>query len=181
MKILIMCEGSNELKVINMLLDADKLRFTRDDILDMRPFHARQLTSPQLKPALDSYHGPIEAYWIGDKMTDNLKDQKYYLNIVSVRKYCTLPELEMLLIIAEGLFDDYEKVKSKQKPKEFCKNNSSFNRKRHNTSTEFYDNYFFGHIDLLVGAIIEYRRLHSTHKKGQGYIADLLKGTSKNS
>lgn len=175
MKILIMCEGSNELKVMNMLLDAGKLLFSRDDLLDMRPFHARQLTSPQLKPALDSYHGPIEVYRIGDKMTDNLKDQKYYLNIVSVQKYCTLPELEILLVIAEGLFDDYEKVKSKQKPKEFCKNNISFNRKRYNNSTEFYENYFSGRIDLLVNAIIEYRRLHGTHKKGQGYLADLLK------
>lgn len=41
MKILIMCEGSNELKIINLLLDNNKLKFTRDDLLDMRPFHAR--------------------------------------------------------------------------------------------------------------------------------------------
>ena len=53
MKILIMCEGPNELKIVNLLLDNNKLKFTRDDLLDMRPFHARQLTSPQLKPALD--------------------------------------------------------------------------------------------------------------------------------
>lgn len=53
MKILIMCEGPNELKIVNLLLDNGKLKFTRDDLLDMRPFHARQLTSPQLKPALD--------------------------------------------------------------------------------------------------------------------------------
>lgn len=51
MKILIMCEGPNELKIINLLLDNGKLKFTRDDLLDMRPFHARQLTSPQLKPS----------------------------------------------------------------------------------------------------------------------------------
>ena len=51
MKILIMCEGPNELKIVNLLLDKGKFKFTRDDLLDMRPFHARQLTSPQLKPA----------------------------------------------------------------------------------------------------------------------------------
>ena len=70
MKILIMCEGPNELKIVNLLLDNGKLKFTRDDLLDMRPFHARQLTSPQLKPALDAYHGEIAIYRIGDKMTD---------------------------------------------------------------------------------------------------------------
>ena len=52
MKILIMCEGPNELKIVNLLLDNGKLKFTRDDLLDMRPFHARQLTSPQLNPRL---------------------------------------------------------------------------------------------------------------------------------
>ena len=75
MKILIMCEGPNELKIVNLLLDKGKFKFTRDDLLDMRPFHARQLTSPQLKPALDAYHGEIAIYRIGDKMTKypNLK------------------------------------------------------------------------------------------------------------
>ena len=66
-KILIMCEGPNELKVVNLLLDHGKLKFSRDDLLDMRPFHARQLASPQLKPALDAYHGELEIYRIGDK------------------------------------------------------------------------------------------------------------------
>jgi len=41
MKILIMCEGPNELKIVNLLLDNGKLKFTRDDLLDMCPFHAR--------------------------------------------------------------------------------------------------------------------------------------------
>lgn len=31
MKILIMCEGPNELKIVNLLLDNNKLKFTRDD------------------------------------------------------------------------------------------------------------------------------------------------------
>lgn len=40
-KILIMCEGPNELKVVNLLLDHDMLKINRDNLLDMRPFHAR--------------------------------------------------------------------------------------------------------------------------------------------
>ncbi len=73
MKILVMCEGPNELKIINLLLDNDKLKFTRDELLDMRPFHARQLTSTKLKPALVAYHGNINVYRIGDKLSDTLK------------------------------------------------------------------------------------------------------------
>ena len=175
MKILVMCEGPNELKVINLLLDANKLCFTQQDLLDLRPFHARQLTSPQLKPALDAYHGELVIYRIGDKMSDKLKIPKEYGNIVHVQKFCTLPELEMLLIIAEGLFDEYKKVKSTQSPKEFCKRNITFNRQRYNNSTVFYENYFSGRIDLLVNAIKQYRHLHHTHTGEEGYLSDLIR------
>lgn len=174
MKILIMCEGSNELQIINMLLDAGKLCFTKDDLLDLRPFQARQLTSSHIKPALDAYHGELVIYRIGDKLTDNLKIPKEYSNIVNIQKFCTLPELEMLLIIAEGLFNEYQKVKSTQSPKKFCKNNIVFNRQRYDNSSAFYEKYFSERIDLLVDAIKQYRHLHHTHTKEEGYLSDLL-------
>lgn len=37
MKLLIMCEGPNELKIINILLENQKLKFTSDDLLGLRP------------------------------------------------------------------------------------------------------------------------------------------------
>lgn len=176
MKILIMCEGPNELKIVNLLLDNNKLKFTRDDLLDMRPFHARQLTSPQLKPALDAYHGDIEIYRIGDKMSDALKVPKELLPVIkSQAKFCTKPELEMLLIIAENKTSDFEKVKTKQKPKDFCKQNVVFKRKKYDNSTVFYDDYFGDRIELLVSAITEYHRTHGKHKSDEGYLFDLLK------
>ncbi len=176
MKILIMCEGPNELKVINLLLDNDKLSFTRDDLLDMRPFHVRQLDAPQLKPSLDAYHGEIRVYRIGDKLSDKLKVPKELsTKITEQRKFCTKPELEMLFILAENRLPDFEKVKSKQKPKIFCKHNVVFNRKRYDNSTAFYDLYFDGRIDLLVNAITEYHRTHGKHKPDEEYLYDLLK------
>lgn len=45
MKILIMCEGPNELEVIRMLLEHGCLSFTRDDLLNLTPYHARQIAS----------------------------------------------------------------------------------------------------------------------------------------
>ena len=105
MKILIMCEGPNELKIVNLLLDNGKLKFTRDDLLDMRPFHARQLTSPQLKPALDAYHGDIAIYRIGDKMTDSLKIPKELLfnlkEMVSLLENLKLTNNKVLVCVNE--------------------------------------------------------------------------------
>lgn len=176
MKILLLCEGPNELKIINLLLDHNKLKFTKDDLLDMRPFHARQLTSPQLKPALDAYQGDITVYRIGDKLSDNLKIPKELLNAIKgVYKFCTKPELEMLIIIAENMRRDFEKVKSKQKPKDFCKQHIVFNRKQYDNSTDFYSNYFNNRIDLLIYAISEYKHTHGNHKTNEGYLFDLLK------
>lgn len=176
MKILIMCEGPNELKIINLLLDNDKLKFNRDDLLDMRPFHARQLTSPQLKPALDAYHGDITIYRVGDKMSDVLKVPKELLPAIKGQhKFCTKPELERLLIIAENQVSQFEKVKSKQKPKDFCKQNVVLNRKKYDNSTAFYDDYFKDNIETLISAIVEYHRTHSKHKSDEGYLFDLLK------
>ena len=37
-KLLILCEGPNELVIINLLLDNNKLKFTRDDLLDLVHF-----------------------------------------------------------------------------------------------------------------------------------------------
>ena len=162
MKILIMCEGPNELKIINLLLDNGKLKFTRDDLLDMRPFHA--------------YHGEIAIYRIGDKMTDSLKIPKeLLLSIKSQAKFCTKPELEMLLIIAENKVSEFEKVKAKKKPKDFCKQNVVYNRKKYDNSTAFYEEYFQDRIDLLTSAITEYHRTHGKHKSDEGYLFDLLK------
>ena len=176
MKILIMCEGPNELKIINLLLDNNKRKFTRDDLLDMRPFHARQLTSPQLKPALDAYHGDVTIYRVGDKMSDALKVPKELSPTIKGQyKFCTKPELEMLLIIAENQVSQFEKVKSKQKPKDFCKQNVSLNHKKYDNSTAFYENYFKDNIELLISSIVEYHRTHGKHKNDEGYLFDLLK------
>ena len=43
MKYLILCEGPNELEIIRMLLEHDKLIFTEDDLLNLVPYHARQI------------------------------------------------------------------------------------------------------------------------------------------
>ena len=124
MKILIMCEGPNELAVIKILLKHNVLTFTENDLLDMRPFHARQLDSTQLKPALNVYHGDLVIYRIGDKLSDKLKVPKELESqILSQEKYCTKPEIEMLFILAENRLSEFEKTKSTVKPKSFCKQN----------------------------------------------------------
>lgn len=92
-----------------------------------------------------------------------------------MEKYCTLPELEMLLIISEGLVQEFDKVKSKVSPKAFAKKNIRFNRVRYDNSTQFYRDYYGENYEKLVHAIREYKQIKGSHKKDELYIADLLK------
>ena len=115
MKRLIMCEGSNELEIMKILLENDALIFTEDDLLGLTPYHARQIkNNTQVQAALSMYFGSdVLVMRIGDKQSDRLViPADFKKKICENEKYCTLPELEMLLIISEGLVKEYEKVKS---------------------------------------------------------------------
>ena len=156
MKLLIMCEGPNELKVINILLENQKLKFSSDDLLGLVPYHARQIkSSAAVKAAL---------------IPSAYKDK-----ITLVEKYCTKPELEMLLIISENLADEYEKVKSKTKAKIFAKANIRCGKRKYDNSTAFYEEYFGPNCEKLVDAIKAYRQHNGSHKKDEHYLAELLK------
>lgn len=134
MKYLIMCEGSNELEIIRILLENDRLIYTKDDLLNLVPYHARQIgNNATVRTALNLYHGDVHILRIGDKLNDELKiPQEYKERIKAIKKYCTKPELEMLLIISENRVSDYEKVKSKISPKKFSKEHIVYNRNRYN-------------------------------------------------
>ena len=176
MKLLIMCEGPNEKEIIDILLEHGKLIFTADDLLGLVPYHARQIkNSGQVKAALNIYPEEVKVLRVGDTQSQkHTIPAEYIHNIVGEEKYCTKPELELLLIISEGLYDQYEKVKSKMKPKDFAKQNIKLGKKRYNNSTQFYRDYYGNNVDSLVSAIIVYRRKKGTHKKDELYLADLL-------
>ena len=68
MKYLVMCEGPNELEIIRILLEHDKLIFRNDDLLNLVPYHARQIAnSGAVKAALNLYTGEICVLRIGVK------------------------------------------------------------------------------------------------------------------
>ena len=153
MRILLMCEGTNEETLISALLDANAFKFTKDDLIGLK------------------------LYRIGDTQTDKLSIPKELNGIVNkkdIYKYCTKPELEILLIINEGLLKDYEKVKSIESPKTFAKKNIKFNGKKYDQSSDFLKNYY-SDINKLIKNLKEYKKYKKKHNKDELYLADLLK------
>ena len=177
MKLLVMCEEPNELKIVNILLENHSLKFSSDDLLGLVPYHARQIkSSAAVKAALSLYPDEVHVLRIGDTQNEILKiPTEYKSKITLVEKYCTKPELEMLLIISEDLVDEYEKVKTKIKPKTFAKANIRCGKRRYDNSTAFYDEYFGADCKKLVSAIKAYKRHNGSHKKDEHYLAELLK------
>ena len=178
MKRLIMCEGPNELTLINILLENDALIFSEDDLLGLTAYHARQIkTNAQVRLALNLYDGnDVTVMRVGDKQTDRLLiPADFKEKICAVDKYCTLPELEMLLIISEDLVKEYEKVKSTIRPKVFAKEHIWYNRERYDNSSQFYRDYYENDCGKLIHAIREYKRIRGSHEKDELYLADILK------
>ena len=177
MRRLIMCEGANELEIMRILLKYDKLTFKEDDLIGLTPFHARQLNNSQVRTELNIYpYQDVLIMRVGDVQNETLRIPDIYKNkIIKVEKYCTKPELEILLIISEGMISEFEKVKSTTSPKEFAKRNIKCGHRRYDNSTEFYREYYGATPDKLVSAIKEYKRVKGAHSKKELYLADLLK------
>lgn len=171
-----MCEGANEEKLLELLLDSNKLKITRDDLIGRRPYHIRGLDNPYIKSELRRYNKEVLIYRIGDKQNDKIKiplDLKDIIHKKNIFKYCTKPELEILLIINENKYKEF--IKSKKSPKSFAKENIRLNKKYYDNSTSFYADYYGGQrIKLLVSNLKEYRKLKK-HNSDELFLSELLK------
>ncbi len=164
--IILGCEGNEEVYLIEYLLNKNYLIFERKDILDRRPIHFRQ--PREISPLIDLL--PIDTelvfYRIGDKQNDEYDFRYFRLRetLIKTVRVCTLPELEILIIINEGLYEGFLKNKSKMMPKQFVKE------------------YVKGYTNIkdylskhdLKEAILKYKSLKK-HEKDQIYLADLIK------
>ncbi len=152
------------------------LAINADDMLDMRPHQKRQIDTYLLAliRQLDS-NDKVHIIKIGDKMTDKLRIPKDIADkIESEQKYCTKPEFEMLIIMAEGLTSEYEKGKSTTKPKTFAKANVIYNRNKYKNSPEWINKYFNKWTAKeLKKLLCDYKRFKS-HEINEKYLLDLI-------
>ena len=162
------CEGKSELMLILHLIERGIFFAKPEELLDDRPIHVRQLKEiATLINTLD-IDELIEVYRIGDTQKDQLDLRGFEArkDKITIYKVCTKPEIEILIIINEGLYKDFSK-KHRQlglSPKEYVKTYL-----RECSSIE---KYIQSHD--IVPAIKEYKRIKN-HKDGEMYLADLIK------
>lgn len=171
--ILCICEGSSELVVINMLLDHDKLIFRRDQLVAGKPVRRESVSSIQDKYLNFSFHKPVYILRIIDSKSEGFKLKKLYRDrfddncIVNV---FTCPEIEILLIINNGDYDNYtNQYKSKMKPSDYCKEKYGIRHVKKSKTFQFY----FQDVDMLITSIKTYARY--TRRTRSYTLSDLLR------
>ena len=170
--ILCICEGTAEEEIINLLLDNDKLIFTREDLIDCKLIRTRKAEKIQEDYLNFAFEKPLVILRVLDSKSEGFKlgkayQERYKDRIINI---ITSPEIEILMIIHKGDYSKYtNKRKSKMKPSEFCKIEYGLpGIKRGGMVREF-----FGGVDALVNSINEYARVTKT----EGYtLKDLIEG-----
>lgn len=161
------CEGSAERAIIKLLLDENRLIFTWDDLLEGEILRCRNAKKFEEQHLRKGFTDKITVLRILDFRRENFKLSKAYAGKIDVVNVITAPEIEMLVIFAEGQYDEYKK--SKKKPSTFCKEDLKISEVK---STQFVESYF-ADIEVLISAIREYRRV-SNIQRGEYALADLL-------
>ena len=163
MKIILACEGKTEVSLINSLIEKGTLCF-HNDIIDEGPCVLRQLD--KIKPLISilPLAEPIFVFRIGDTLKDEIslkgfEMRKEYIHSI---KICTKPEIEMLVIIQEGLLLEYNKSEFYGNPKQFLKSKKF----------DFDPNEYFRRHNMR-SSIIKYRK-NKKHNKDEYYLADLI-------
>ena len=161
------CEGTAEQIIINLLLDNDKLIFTRDMLIEHDVLRCRSGKKFEEQYLRKGFTEKITVFRILDSRNENFKISKAYVHKVKVINVITAPEIEMLVIFNEGKYVEFKK--SGKKPSEFCKVDLKFSDVK---SAGFVKSYF-SDINILIKAIQEYKRV-SDIKVNEVTLADIL-------
>lgn len=148
-------EGTAEKVIIEILLDANKLIFNKEDLLNeelIKRIKSKQFQSKYLN---QDYEKKIKIIRVIDKKNEGFKiPAPYEEQISEVVSIITRPEIEILVIIGMGEYDRFKRQSSRghQKPSDYCK--QVLNIK--NVKTEKFVRNHFSDVDYLIRCLNEY-------------------------
>lgn len=162
----ILCEGAFEQAVMEILLENDKLIFSRNDLWYGEILRCRSAKNFQSDYLGKSAPQTLTVYRILDSKKENFKLSGPYRKRVSVVNIITAPEIEMLVILALDQYQQYSH--KKKKPSDFVKEDLKLPEVK---SYRFVKN-FFSDVNLLINSIEKY---HQNRKKHESTLYDLIK------
>jgi len=169
--VICICEGAAEETITNLLLDNDLLLFNRTNLVGKEITRKRKGSEIENLFLHRDYTKAVNIIRILDSKGEKFRLGKLYAERYPVYNIYTRPEIEMLLILAEGHYQKYlQKAKSSQKPSFYCK--TELFVKEHIKSKDFLLSYF-SNANQLVSAIQQYDQVAS--KKNEANLCHLLK------
>lgn len=162
------CEGSAEAAIIDILVDNDLLIFPREEMLDEKVIRCRNAKRFEEQYLRKGFNAQILVIRILDSRREEFRLSKAYEHKIDVINVITAPEIEMLIIHSEGMYERFKR--SGKKPSEFCKTDL----RMHNVKSYEFVKDYFSNPQKLVDAIHEYRRTANI-PRGEHSLADLLK------
>lgn len=151
-------EGSAERAIMEILLDADKLIFSWEDLLDYELIQCRSAKNFETQYLRKGFSDKITIIRILDSRKESFKLSKAYVHKIKVINVITAPEIEMLVIFHEDKYIDYKK--SRKKPSDFCKENLRLSKVK---NYDFIKSYF-ADVNALIAAIYKYHRVSNSPK-----------------
>lgn len=162
------CEGGAERAILDLLLDAHKLIFEREDLIEEEVLRCRSGKAFEGRYLKKGFSEKITVYRILDSRSENFKLSKAYVQKVDVINVVTAPEIEMLIICNEGKYREFKNTG--EKPSTYCKSKLKYK----NVKSYDFIRQYFSDINVLIEALHEYRRIAKIHKD-EKTLWDLLK------
>lgn len=164
---IISCEGRGEEVIVKKLVAADRLVFPAADVVDIT--RSRKSADIQNDYLGFEYDWPVCILRVLDSPRERFRLGGLYSNRFPVASVYTRPEIEMLVVIREGKYSDYAKLKSSTKPSIYCKDTL---RMRDVKSEAFLESYWDA--ESIAAAAREYRKV-SHLDRGELCLADIIR------
>lgn len=166
-----LCEGTAEQAVINLLLDADALIFSRSQLLEEKPIKTRGAKEFERRYLRNDFESPVTVLRILDSHNEKFRlSAAYQHQVKEIYNVVTAPEIEILIIIAEGKYSHYSN-KVHGKPSDYCIQQLHMGRK---IKQEDFVKSYFRDSSKLIESIQQYAKLCKI-KANEYCLNDLLK------
>lgn len=162
------CEGAAEEAIMELLLENNKLIFSKKQMLEEEIIRCRGAKNFENRYLRKDFGNKITVLRILDSRREKFNLSEAYKDKVDVINIITAPEIEILIICKEGKYKEFKK--SKKKPSEYCKVDLKYSDVK---NYKFVENYF-NDTDELVKSIYEYKRI-SKIPNDEYTLCDLLK------
>lgn len=163
--VLLSCEGGAEDAIVRMLLEEGAFCFDRSRVIDVT--RLRVASDIERQYLGYEYELPVALLYVTDSLRSRFELSPLYRSMCTVHRICTRPEIEMLVIISEGCYDDF--AKTRMKPSVYCKQKLGMRGIKRPEEVRRYWT-----VEKLRAAIFEYDRLHH-FEKGELSFARIIR------